>query len=122
MIINILAPEWAFRMACSDMCSVRILKARFAQYQEKDSVPWSASHIHYADMGGFPIQFADSDLATDTQEIPSIKDLPKGIRTPQLLQKPTQRISNAIGKIDWALDRSNILAIAEANNMVSQGY
>lgn len=121
-MINILAPEWVFGMACSDMCSVRILKARFAEYQDKDGVPWSDSHIHYANMGGFPIQFADSDPVTDTQEIPSIADLPKGIRTPQMLQKSMQRISNAIGKIDWALDRSNILTIEKANTMVSQGY
>ncbi|KAJ6178400.1 hypothetical protein N7519_008861 [Penicillium mononematosum] len=73
-------------------------------------------------MGGFPIQFADSDPVTDAQEIPSIEDLPKGIRTPQMLQKSMQRISNAIGKIDWALNRSNILAIEKANSMVSQGY
>lgn len=33
-----------------------------------------------------------------------------------------QKISNAIGKIDWALDRSNILAIEKANSMVSRGY
>ncbi|CAP86135.1 Pc20g08060 [Penicillium rubens Wisconsin 54-1255] len=105
-----------------DTIQETILKARFAEYQDKDGVPWSDSHIHYANMGGFPIQFADSDPVTDTQEIPSIADLPKGIRTPQMLQKSMQRISNAIGKIDWALDRSNILTIEKANTMVSQGY
>ncbi|KAJ5210344.1 hypothetical protein N7491_010150 [Penicillium cf. griseofulvum] len=72
-------------------------------------------------MGGFPIQFADSDPPPGTQEIPSITDLPKGIRSPQALQKSMQRISNLIGKIDWALDRSIILAIEKANSMVSQG-
>ncbi|KAJ5816846.1 hypothetical protein N7447_009079 [Penicillium robsamsonii] len=73
-------------------------------------------------MGGFSIQFADSDPIIATHEIPSIKDLPKGIRSPQDLQKSMQRISNAIGKIDWALDRSNTLAIEKANRMVSQGH
>lgn len=121
MVINILAPEWAFGMACSDVCSIRILKARFAEYQERDGVPWSDSHIHYAN-SGFPIQFANSDHATGTEEIPSINGLPKGIPTPWILEKSMQKISNAIGKIDWALDRSNILAIEKANSMVSRGY
>ncbi|KAJ5520576.1 hypothetical protein N7463_001029 [Penicillium fimorum] len=109
-------------MACSNVWSVRILKARFAEFQERDGVPWSDSHIHYANMGGFPIQFATSDPITATQEIPPIKDLPKGIQSPQDLQKSMQRISNAIGKIDWALERSNILAIEKKNRMVSQGH
>ena len=121
-MINILAPEWLFGMACSDMCSVRILKARFAECQEKDGVPWSDSHIHYANMGGFPIQFVNSDLAADTQDIPLIKDFPKGIQTPHILQKSMKRISNAIGKTEWELDRSNMLAIEKANGMVSQGH
>jgi hypothetical protein len=30
-------------------------------------------------------------------------------------------MSNVIGKIDWALDRSNMLAIEKANSMISQG-
>lgn len=106
------------------MCplSARMLKVRFAEIQERDGVPWFASHIHYANMGGFPIKFVDSDATTDTQEIPSIKDLPEGIRTPQILQRSMQKISNAIGKVNWVLDRSNILAIGKANSMVSQGY
>ncbi|OQD91633.1 hypothetical protein PENSOL_c051G08202 [Penicillium solitum] len=122
MMINIIAPEWAFGSACSDVSSVRMLKARFADIQERDGVPWSDSHIHYANMGGFPIQFVDSNATAGTQEIPSIKKFPKGIRTPQILQISMQKISNAIGKVDWALDRSNILAIERANSMVSQGY
>ncbi|CAI7575857.1 unnamed protein product [Penicillium glandicola] len=122
MVINILAPEWAFGMACSSVCSVRMLRARFAEFQEGDGVPWSDSHIHYANMGGFPIQFVDSDPVTGAQEIPSIKDIPGGVRTPQSLRKSMQRISNAVGKIDWALDRSNLLAIEKADKMFSDGY
>ncbi|KAJ9487917.1 hypothetical protein VN97_g5395 [Penicillium thymicola] len=122
MMINIIAPEWAFGRAYSDVSSVRMLKARFAEIQDRDGVPWSDSHIHYANMGGFAIQFADSDAIAGSQEIPSIKDLPEGIRTPQILQRSMQKISNAIGKVDWALDRSNILAIEKANSIVSQGY
>ncbi|KAJ5425570.1 hypothetical protein N7465_000640 [Penicillium sp. CMV-2018d] len=121
VMINIVAPEWAFGRAYSDVSSVRMLKARFAEIQDRDGVPWSDSHIHYANMGGFPIQFVDSDATAGTQEIPSIRDFPKGIRTPQMLQRSMQEISNAIGKVDWALDRSNILAIEKANSMVSQG-
>ncbi|KAJ5592954.1 hypothetical protein N7537_009858 [Penicillium hordei] len=65
-MITILTPEWAFGRACSDVSSAKMLKTRFAKIQERDGVPWSASHIHYANMGGFPIRFVDSDATTGT--------------------------------------------------------
>ncbi|KAJ5395455.1 uncharacterized protein N7487_009758 [Penicillium crustosum] len=122
MLINIIVPEWAFRRACSAVSSVRMLKDRFAEIQDRDGVPWSDSLIHYANMGGFPIQFVNSDTTAGTQELPSIKYFPEGIQTPQILQRSMQKVSNAIGKVDWALDKSKILAIEKANIIVSQGY
>jgi hypothetical protein len=78
-------------MACSNFYSVRMLRARYAQYKETDDVPWTDSHIHYANMGGFPIQFANPDPDTSTREIPSVQDWPKNMRTPQIFQKSMQK-------------------------------
>ncbi|KAJ5510813.1 hypothetical protein N7453_002916 [Penicillium expansum] len=87
--------------------------------QETDGIPWFEAHIHYANMGGFPIQFVDSDPAS-TREMPSRKGPPKGIQYPQTFQKSMQKISNAIGKTDWELNRSNILATEQANTIPLQ--
>ncbi|KAJ5780927.1 hypothetical protein N7457_006087 [Penicillium paradoxum] len=73
-------------------------------------------------MCGFPIQFANRYPATNTQEMPSLRDIPEGLRTLQTSQKSMQKVSNAIGKADWELGISNVLAIQEANSMVYRGY
>ncbi|KAJ5374667.1 hypothetical protein N7517_006673 [Penicillium concentricum] len=60
MFINLAAPEWALGQAWSLYHSVALLEDRFQKYQREDSVPWSRSHIYYANMGGFSIRFDES--------------------------------------------------------------
>ncbi|CAI7601628.1 unnamed protein product [Penicillium manginii] len=57
MIINLLAPEIMLGQAWSTRRSVALLSGQFSEYQRKDGVPWSRSHIYYVNMGGFAIQF-----------------------------------------------------------------
>ncbi|KAJ5881911.1 uncharacterized protein N7529_000583 [Penicillium soppii] len=57
MLINFAAPEFAVGQAWSNRRSVALLEGQFAKYQREDGVPWSRSHIYYANMGGFSIHF-----------------------------------------------------------------
>jgi hypothetical protein len=52
MIINLLAPEIMLGQAWSTRRSVALLSGQFSEYQRKDGVPWSRSHIYYVNMGG----------------------------------------------------------------------
>ncbi|KAK8035791.1 hypothetical protein PG991_001864 [Apiospora marii] len=58
MLFTLLAPEFALGKAFSDFLSVRCLKSGFEAFSKTDGVPWSAAHTHFANMGGFTINFA----------------------------------------------------------------
>ncbi|CAG8032567.1 unnamed protein product [Penicillium olsonii] len=60
MIISLFAPEFILGQAWSNRRSAILLEDQFEKYQREDNVPWSRSHIHYANMGGFTIQFIGS--------------------------------------------------------------
>lgn len=60
MLVNLAAPEWAVGQALSNNRSVSLLDDQFEKYQSEDDVPWSRSHIYYANMGGFSILFDQS--------------------------------------------------------------
>ncbi|CAG8124747.1 unnamed protein product [Penicillium olsonii] len=57
MIINLFAPEFILGQAWSNRRSAILLEDQFERYQREDKVPWSRSHIHYANMGGFTVHF-----------------------------------------------------------------
>lgn len=68
MMSTLLAPEYALGKAFSDFFSVRYVKPRFDAFSGSDSVPWTAAHTHFANMGGFAIKFASLDGASGFQQ------------------------------------------------------
>jgi len=60
MAFNVLTPEWPFAQAVLGLTSERRHRKKFDRYAECDGVPWSASHIHLANMGGFVIRFGQT--------------------------------------------------------------
>ncbi|CAG8013736.1 unnamed protein product [Penicillium olsonii] len=60
MIISLFAPEIILGQAWGNRRSAILLENQFEKYKREDNVPWSRSHIYYANMGGFPIQFIGS--------------------------------------------------------------
>ncbi|KAK6841217.1 hypothetical protein PG995_000315 [Apiospora arundinis] len=68
MLINLVAPEYALGKAFSDYFSVKRLENRFKTSSESDGVPWTATHTHFANMGGFAVKFSPVSNSTISQE------------------------------------------------------
>lgn len=60
MAFNVLAPEWPFSQAVCGLISEHRLREKFDRYAQRDQVPWTASHTHLANMGGFVIRFGQT--------------------------------------------------------------
>lgn len=60
MMFTLLAPEYALGKAWSDRRSVKCIEKRFETLSQLDDVPWSATHTHFANMGGFAVKFAST--------------------------------------------------------------
>jgi hypothetical protein len=74
MLFNFLGPEFSLAKAWADYKSVSSLEDGFKEFQEQDGVPWSRSHIHLANMGGFVIRFSSKNAPiAPTVEGPSSK-------------------------------------------------
>ena len=58
MLINIIAPEFAFAKAWSDRIAAKRVTTRVEGYAKRDGVPWGVSHTYFANMGGFAIKFS----------------------------------------------------------------
>lgn len=69
MLLNILAPEWPLGKAWSDSVCVKLVKDRFENLKKEDQVPWSTTHIYFANMGGFGIKFPPANTDTDTESV-----------------------------------------------------
>lgn len=59
MAINVLGPEWPLITAINGLESVKKLEKKFEMYKGIDDVPWTSSHTHLENMGGFMISFGD---------------------------------------------------------------
>lgn len=57
MLFNIIAPEWPFAAALNDFVCAWRMQKDFEVYAKIDNVPWTRSHTHLANMGGFVISF-----------------------------------------------------------------
>lgn len=69
MMFTLLAPEYALGKAWSDRRCVKTLEKRFEAISQLDGVPWSATHTHFANMGGFAVRFASvGDEDTDPSD------------------------------------------------------
>lgn len=81
MIINMIVPEWPLVKASVDYLSVRSLAERFEEWSGEDGVPWTTSHTHFANMGGFAIKFADienaSAIGSRISDSPGIREAAK---------------------------------------------
>jgi hypothetical protein len=78
MLFNFLAPEWALGKACGDSRAVSPLENTFDEFPLIDGVPWSRSHMHYANMGGFAIKFvAPAETTVQDQEGPGFASDPR---------------------------------------------
>ncbi|CAF9928503.1 MAG: hypothetical protein GOMPHAMPRED_005149 [Gomphillus americanus] len=108
MLFNILAPEWIFTKALSDFLSVRGLRARFVAQAEKDGIPWSNAHTHFADMGGFGLSFdglAVPQVDTDggTIEIPArIADIGPADQSTAIPIEMNDNLSHDFSPSFWA--------------------
>ena len=56
MIITVVAPEFVIGMACYDLLAAKISLRELQEFAMRDQVPWTLTHSHYANMGGFVIQ------------------------------------------------------------------
>ena len=57
MLFNVLAPEWIITKAILDWLAVRQLQSKYEARAARDNVPWSKTHTHFANMGGFGVSF-----------------------------------------------------------------
>jgi len=64
MAMNVLAPEWAFGAAFNDWKIAKDLDKDFMHYAESDKVPWTKTHTHFANMGGFQLSFQKTEDST----------------------------------------------------------
>ncbi|UKZ63440.1 uncharacterized protein TrAtP1_004670 [Trichoderma atroviride] len=83
MLLNILAPEWPLGKAWSDSMSVKLVKDRFEKLRKEDKVPWSTTHIYFANMGGFGIKFSPANADSNTESVLTTD------ATPQVLPNST---------------------------------
>lgn len=68
--MNILAPERAFGAASNYWKIARDLDKDFQYLAERDRVPWTKKHTHFANMGGFQISFQKTkDPATNSHSL-----------------------------------------------------
>jgi hypothetical protein len=95
MIANLLSPEWAFAKALCDYRAVSAVKTDFDNSPKRQDVPWSRSHIYFANMGGFVVKFDETTAAAPLQhsdsEVPVENDDandPTGIYYSHLNQRP----------------------------------
>lgn len=58
MLFNLLAPEWSLAKAWADSRSVAFVQDGFRKLAETDEVHWEKCHSHFANLGGFVIDFA----------------------------------------------------------------
>lgn len=64
VLLTLTAPEYLLAKALGGWYSARLLAPEYQKFVAEDDVPWTKTHIHFADMGGFRIRFDD---ATDDQ-------------------------------------------------------
>ncbi|KAJ5834364.1 hypothetical protein N7447_000390 [Penicillium robsamsonii] len=119
MLANLASPEWALGKAWSDRRSVALLEGRFEKYQREDGVPWSRSHIYYANMGGFSIRF-DKSLSKSEFHPLYVRATLSGDFQKTL--ESVQKISKKIGAVNWELDFDNTRTAIEANTMAYQEH
>ncbi|PVH96338.1 hypothetical protein DM02DRAFT_124392 [Periconia macrospinosa] len=60
MFITFVFPEQLLVLAWIEWQQVSSFTKRFEEFADNDNVQWTRSHIHYANMGGFHIQFISS--------------------------------------------------------------
>lgn len=68
MVVNILSPEWAFVKALCDYSAVSAVKNYFDNSKKKQDIPWTQSHIYFANMGGFTVKFDDATAPAPLQD------------------------------------------------------
>lgn len=71
MLFNLLAPEWPLGKAWSDSISVKLVQDRFQDLKTEDKVPWSTTHIYFANMGVFGIKFPAANTNTNAESNPT---------------------------------------------------
>jgi hypothetical protein len=69
MVITMIAPEVIIGMACDDLLWAKRYHQELRKFASQDQVPWTLTHTHYANMGGFVIQ---SGVQEDVRAIPYI--------------------------------------------------
>lgn len=57
MTLNLVAPEFTLAKAWSDRQSANLAQAKMEELVTTDRVPWTTTHTHFANMGGFSISF-----------------------------------------------------------------
>lgn len=93
---NVLAPEWALGKAWSDYRSVSMLAKRFERFSGDEGVPWSRTHTHFANMGGFAIRFTES-----TPQLEKKVDLSSTSLNPEIDVEHRQNIDTNTSRKDF---------------------
>jgi hypothetical protein len=59
MLLTLVAPEILIGLALSQFVAARHGRDMMQEFASEDGVEWTLEHSHFADMGGFVVQFAD---------------------------------------------------------------
>ncbi|KAF2664974.1 hypothetical protein BT63DRAFT_443287 [Microthyrium microscopicum] len=78
MILTLIAPEILIGLALSQFVAARYGRDMMQGFANEDGVEWTLEHSHFADMGGFVINFPDTygpwDMAEDDKMAPFIRE------------------------------------------------
>lgn len=116
MILNLAAPEFILAKAWSDSRSAKLAQAKIEELVAQDQVPWTTTHTHFANMGGFAISFrhlqprsyswaSEPSIATSNGNFAQSMEI----------------WSTLIGKIDWEVDQTNLRLVYEAHYFIEHG-
>ena len=100
MIITLLAPEIIMGLASSALWSALDNSKKIKEQAVRDGVVWSTAHSFYANMGGFVIEFSESE----SQELTEVQDIRHTIGP---TQPPQQDLGNQIYEGDDAYQAVN---------------